>query len=127
MNQPKAQAIVNNPDLLKEIWGIVLPNLSDLQHFLTTGQSAKYDDEKILGRWDANVNASLGVLKRIKPNITPIEMKQLKRLASAILAKTTLVAAPDNQIFVKNIGKPKLGAAANAPAAAQAATTWRQP
>ena len=32
---------MNNPDLLKEIWAIVVPNLEDLQHFLTTGQSAK--------------------------------------------------------------------------------------
>lgn len=121
LNQPKAQTIVNNPELLKEIWGIVVPNLQDLQHFLKTGQSAKYDDEKILGRWDLNVNAALGLLKRTKPNITPVEMKQVKRLVSAVFAKTTLTAAPDKQIFLKNVGKVRLPTTPNAPAAPRAA------
>ncbi len=118
LNNPKAQTIINNPDLLKEIWAIVVPNLQDLKHFMTTGQSAKYDDEKILGRWDLNVNAALGLLKRTKPNISPVEMKQVKRLVSAIFAKTTLTAAPDNQIFLKNVGKVRVSANPNAPAAA---------
>lgn len=120
LNQPKAQNIINNPDLLKEIWGIVVPNLADLQHFLTTGLSAKYDDEKILGRWDMNVNAALGLLKRTKPNISPIEMKQVKRMISAIFAKTTLTAAPDKQIFLKNVGKVRISTTPNAPAAPRA-------
>ncbi len=126
-NHGDAQAVVNNPDLLKQIWGIVQPNLQDLQHFLTTGQSAKYDDEKILGRWDVNVNATLGLLKRTKPNISPAEMKQVKRVVSAIFEKTTLVAAPDKQLFVKNVGKVQLTGAPGAPAAAPRAARNARP
>src|SRR5882724_6505204 len=75
MGHPKAQAILNNPALLREIWGIVSPNLSDLQDFLKTGKSAKYDGEAIVGRWDFDVTGSLNYLKRLKPNIGFNEMQ----------------------------------------------------
>src|SRR2546421_6029114 len=40
------------PISLKAIWQSIVPDLKDLRAFLETGRSAKYDDEKILGRWN---------------------------------------------------------------------------
>jgi hypothetical protein len=121
LKNPNAQAIVNNPDLLKEVWGIVMANMQDLKQFLMTGQSAKYDEEKILGRWSANVNLTLAELKRTRPNISPTEMKQVKRIVAAVFEKTTLVAAPDKQVYLKNVGKVKLGAPGAPPPATRGA------
>jgi hypothetical protein len=108
LNQPKAQAIVNNPDMLKEIWGIVKPNLQDIKTYLTTGKSVKYD-EPILGRWNFDLGRALFLFKQSKPNVGSIEMAKVRHMMTLIYSKTTLVAAPepDKQAFLKNIGKPK--------------------
>ncbi len=106
IDHPKARAILDNPDLLKEIWAVTLPNLKDLLTFLRTGQSATYD-EKILGRWDIDLNGVLNVVRRAKPNISAAELQRVKRVVSATLSKVTLVAAPDKQVFIKNLGTLK--------------------
>lgn len=85
---------------------MTLPNLKDLLTFLRTGQSATYD-EKILGRWDIDLNGVLNVVRRAKPNISAAELQRVKRVVSATLSKVTLVAAPDKQVFIKNLGTLK--------------------
>jgi hypothetical protein len=105
LDYPKAQNIMNNPDKLKEIWGIVEPNLTDLQTFLTKGKSAKYDEEGILGRWTFNLAAAVGMFKQGKPNVAPPEMMRVRHSMSLIFAKTTFVAAADKQAFLKSVGK----------------------
>jgi hypothetical protein len=99
------QAILKNPDLLSRIWDTVAPNLKDLEQFLKTGASEKYDGEKILGRWDFNVNRALGVSRQLKPNMGSLEMRRLKLAMSLIFAKTMLVATLDKNVYIKNIGK----------------------
>jgi len=59
LDHPKAQVILNNPDLLRMIWQTLIPDLQDLRTFLTTGKSPKYDPEKILGRWDFDLNYTM--------------------------------------------------------------------
>jgi uncharacterized membrane protein required for colicin V production len=63
LEQPSAKAVFANPELLKEIWTTIQPNLSDLR-LLETGKSAKYDGEKIaralavrFQRFDARLSA----------------------------------------------------------------------
>ena len=41
LDHPKAQAIIQNPDLLQLLWATVVPDLKDLPNFLATGKSAK--------------------------------------------------------------------------------------
>jgi hypothetical protein len=107
LNNSKAQNILNNPDELKEIWGIAKPDLVDLNSYLKTGQSATYDSEKILGRWDFNPNAALNVIKRTKTDITPQDLLRTKQYISLSFSKTTLVAtpAPNRVAFLKDFGK----------------------
>ncbi len=108
LNYPKAQAIVDNPDLLKEIWAIVLPNIQDIRMYLTTGKSAKYD-EPILGRWNFDLSRALYLFKQGKPNVGSIEMARVRHTMNLMFSKTTLVCAPepDKLAFLKNLGKLK--------------------
>jgi hypothetical protein len=101
LNHPKIQAILLNRDLLQKIWGTLIPNLQDLRTYLTTGKSAKYDQERILGRWNFDVNAALGMVRRGRPNLTATEMLKYKKALVAVFSKMSLVAAPDHQAFMK--------------------------
>src|ERR1041384_7726002 len=48
LDQPKIQTIIGNREITGQLLGLAKSNLADLREFLTTGKSAKYDDEKIL-------------------------------------------------------------------------------
>ena len=109
LNYPKVQAMLQNADLLKTIKETVTTNLLDLQVFLTNGVSQKFG-EKILGRWDFDVNGSIMLLRKAKPNITSNEMQKWKRWMASIFAKATFVATAEQQAFLKNM--PRLAAGA---------------
>ena len=103
MDDPKAQAILQNPDLLKTIWATVVPELKDLPVFLTTGRSPKYDSEKILGRWNFNPNVAMSLFRRAKPNTSSTEMLKWKKWMMTAFAKTSFVAMTDHQAILKNV------------------------
>jgi hypothetical protein len=107
VNNDKVQSILNNKDLLLQIWATIEPNLKDLQNYLLTGESEKYGQEKILGRWVFNSTRAIAMLRQTRPNIGSIEMQRLRLITSLVFAKTTMVVTPepDKQIFIKNIGK----------------------
>ena len=123
LQYPKTQAIVHNPDLLKTIWATLTPDLKDLRAYLETGRSAKYDDEKILGRWKFNVNSALSLTRKNKPNASSAEMLRLKKWMLGAFDKTSLVAMVGGQAIVKNLPPLKLPAG---PAAAAAAVAGPQ-
>lgn len=105
LDNSNAKAILNDPSLLNEIWGVVKANLSDLTTYLKTGQSAKYDGDKILGRWDFDLRGALNAFKRANPKVTVIEMGRVKEALTMCFVKTTFVATPEKQAFLKNYGK----------------------
>jgi hypothetical protein len=119
LDHPTAQAIRNNPDLLRTIWQTAAPDLADLRNYLQTDHSAKYDPIKILGRWQFDVTAAIGALRRAKPNMTSKEMQRIRRDMDSAFGKTGLVAKPDNQVILRNA--PSLAAPPGA-----AATTGSQ-
>ncbi len=118
LDQPKAQAITQNPEMLKLIWATVAPDMKDLPIYLETGKSPKYGQEKILGRWNFNVNLTMNLLRRAKPNITSKEMQGWKRWMVASFAKTSFVAMTDQQAILKNLPMARPTAAGVAPTAA---------
>ncbi len=115
LHHSRIQAIVNNPELLTNIWGTVVPDLGDLRTFLETGKSPKYDPEKILGRWNFDINGAMAMMRRAKPNIAASEMQRVKQWLVAAFAKTSLVAMTDHQVTLKNLPQLK-PPARNAPA-----------
>jgi hypothetical protein len=106
LDYPKTQAIVGNPDLLREIWATATPHLTDLQNYLKTGQSPEYDGEKILGRWDFDLHSALNAVKRAKSNINPNEMRNTRQILSLCFENTTLVISPppDKLAIMKDYG-----------------------
>jgi len=115
LDHPKAQAILQNPELLQLIWATVVPDLKDLPIFLDTGKSPKYAAEKILGRWTFNVGASMGLFRRTKPNISSTDMQKWKKWMVMVFAKTSFVAMTDHQAILKNVPQLKLPTAGAAP------------
>jgi len=103
LQNDKTKAILNNPGLLKDIWGMIGPDLGDLETYLQTGESPKYASQKILGRWDFNLAASVVLLKENKPNISSTELRRLKYYLSIAYTKAVFVATPDQQAFMKDV------------------------
>lgn len=103
MNHPKAQVVLQNPDTLRELWQTAVPNLKDLHVFLETGKSPKYDQERILGRWNFDVNSALMLVRKARPNLPSPEMQKLRNRMSAMFANTSFVAATENQAILKNV------------------------
>ena len=108
LDHPKAQAILHNPELLNVVWTTVVPDLKDVPIFLETGKSPKYDQERILGRWTFNVGASMGLVRRTKPNISSTDMQKWKKWMAVVFAKTSFVAMTDHQAILKNVPQLKL-------------------
>ena len=109
LNEPAVKTTFQNHELITTIWDLVQTNLDDLTTYLKTGSSAKYDGEKILGRWDLNVNVTLAMLRQARPNIPSKEMRTIRAIWSAAYAHTTLVAGSDKQAFLKNLPTFKPG------------------
>jgi uncharacterized membrane protein required for colicin V production len=118
LNNANAKAIWRNNDTANLIWGIVQTDLDDLNGYLKTGHSEKYDSEKILGRWDFNVGASVGMLLQTQPNITSKEMIAVRAFWTQAYAQTTFLAGADGQAFLKNLPEFK-------PGQPPAAATWQ--
>ncbi len=104
LNHPKMQPIMSNPDELREIWGVLTANFDDILGFLKTGQSQKYADQKLVGHWDFNLNATLTSFQEAKPAATTQEMRVARQQLTLMYGKTTLLATLDNQAFLKNVG-----------------------
>jgi hypothetical protein len=102
-NNPQAATIRQNADTADMVWNLVLTNLDDLQTYLQTGRSAKYETEPILGRWDFNVMASLTSFAQTRSNVPSSEMAAMRALWLPAYAKTVFVAGADGQAFLKNL------------------------
>ena len=118
LDYPRMQAIMKNPDLLKKIWETLKPDLKDLNTYLVTLKSAKYDSERILGRWNFDVHSVLASYRRAHPNIASTEMQRMRRFIEALFAKASLVAMPDHEALLKNVSQLKVTPGA-APASGQ--------
>ncbi len=108
LEQPSAKAVFSNPALLKEIWTTVQPDLADLDKFLETGKSEKYDGEKILGRWRFDSNGSMLAYRRLKPKIVGGEATRIRAWMHERFGTAVIVAAPDKMVVIKNFSELSL-------------------
>jgi hypothetical protein len=102
LNNQSVQDFLKNKDLVKRVRGIFTTNIDDLAEYLKTGKSAKYDGEKVLGKWEFNPAVTLAWLRQSQPKITAKEMAGVRALWTAAYAQMTLLFTADNQVFVKN-------------------------
>jgi len=105
LRNPKTQDILKNKQLLEEIWNRTLPDLKDLRTYLETDKSPKYDPEKILGRWAFDKNGSITALKRSRSNLTSSYLRFLRVVYYPLLAKTTFMATPEKQAFLRELAR----------------------
>jgi hypothetical protein len=124
LQSPKIQAIINNPDLLKQIWATLTPDLKDLRDFMNTGKSAKYDGEMILGRWTFDANASAAELRRARPNMSVTDMKKFRALLMFAFKNASLMATPEHKAYIKGVVWIKPGAKDNPTEAANRSGEW---
>ena len=102
LNHASMQTIVTNPVTAAEISQLVRPDLKDLHGYLLTAKSEKYDDEKILGYWTVDINATVDQEKVANPKITPFEKQRLKQTKYALIRGVTFVATTDGKAILKN-------------------------
>lgn len=93
--------VLQNAQLFTNVLELIRPDLKDLKIYLETGVSPKYDEEKILGRWQFNFRASIAEARRRKPTIGPAELKRLRALLGTVFNNATLVATVDNKAILK--------------------------
>ena len=102
---PSVQAFLANKQLSSSVEETLETNLDDLTTYLSTGKSAKYGNEPILGGWDFNVGVSLAWLRQEQPKMAASEMRAIRALWSQAYAQTTVLLTGDNQVLVKNLPK----------------------
>ena len=122
MNNPNVQAFLANKELTQLVLGILQTNLDDLTAYLQTGKSAKYDPEKVIGRWSVNVDLTVARLPQERPRILASEMRAAKAWTAQAYGKTRILATGDNKLYIRGLPVIKMVVAAP-PAAAKPAPT----
>src|SRR5881394_2612304 len=97
INHPKTQAILNDQEIVQQLQQT---DLKDLLEYLKTGESPKFADIKILGRWQLEPYATLLQEKKRRSRVTTAEMKLLKQQLEFVKSYT-LVVTPDNNVKLK--------------------------
>jgi uncharacterized membrane protein required for colicin V production len=115
-------AIWQNESARDLVWNIIQTNLDDLQTYLQTGRSAKYEAGPLLGRWDVNIVATLGAMVQTRANVPTSEMAAMRALWSPVYTNTVFVAGADGQAFLENL--PHLKVQPNQPMTFETAT-WQ--
>jgi len=130
LGNAKTQTILGNPEILQQLEQI---DLKDLYDYLKTGESAKYQDQPILGRWEVDGYLTLLQQKRRKTGMTSAEVRRIRQEVEMskgfklILApdNTAKLKGPDVNQFIKQLADTARAAAeeaANRAAATQAAS-----
>jgi hypothetical protein len=117
---PKVQAILTNAAITAEVSALIGNDLDDLQGYLMTGQSAKYDSEPILGIWIADRPGTMLEARQRQPSLTPLQLREKESDVFPILEGLSLTAIPNGQMLLKK-------STANTPDnSVVAAGTWKR-
>jgi hypothetical protein len=97
INHPKTQNILNDQEIVQQLQQT---DLKDLLEYLKTGESPKFAELRILGRWQLEPYATLLQEKKRRSRLTTAEMKLLKQQLEFVKSYT-LVVTPDNHVKLK--------------------------
>ena len=107
MHDSNVQAFLANKEQTKLVLGILETNMNDFMAYLQTGKSAKYDGQKIIGRWEFNPAVTLAWTRQSHPKMTASEMRGIRAWLTQAFTQTRLLATGDNQVFLKSMPKLK--------------------
>ena len=97
IDNPKTQAILGSQDIIQQLQQT---DLKDLLEYLKTGESPKFADIRILGRWQLDPYATLLQEKKHRSRMATAEMRLLKQELE-FKRNLILVATPDNNVKLK--------------------------
>ena len=100
IHHEKIQPLFESADLYTNLLALLSGDLKDLKGYLETGSSAKYDDEKILGRWSFDYKESFARVRRSKATITLAELRRA-RLVLGKMKDSVLTAMIDKRAILK--------------------------
>jgi len=124
LNEPAVQSLIKNNDLINTVWAVVEPNMDDLTTYLKTGKSPKYDAEPVLGFWDFNPRVTFAYMRLNQPgNISSSQMRAARDWMAQAYSDTIMIAAADNQAFMKFW--PDAKAAPPQPGQPRATVNWK--
>jgi hypothetical protein len=104
---PTVRDFLENKDQTSLLTGILLTNMDDLMAYLQTGKSAKYDGEKLIGRWEFNPTVTLAWMRQNQPKMPASQMRLLRVILGQAYAQTRVLVSGDNQLFVKGLPRFK--------------------
>ncbi len=97
----RIKPLIENQDVVTNVLGMLGGNFKDLKVFLDTGKSPKYDEERILGNWKFDYQASVNAARRKKPNMGSADITRMKKTLASIFLKSTLIATVDHKIVIR--------------------------
>jgi hypothetical protein len=100
----KVKPLLENRELFTNIVVLLGGDLKDLKTYLDTGKSPKYDDERILGRWEFDSRESVARARRSKPNMGSAELRRLRLLLATAFKDSTLTTTIDNKAILNAPG-----------------------
>ena len=102
MKHPLGQKVMAN----RELFDILVnqTDLEDLRTYLEEGESPKYAEQRILGRWELNGNALINHTKRNTAGIKSSQMRAVIWLVENVLDGASLIVYPDNQLVITPSG-----------------------
>ncbi len=101
LRYPPVQAMLTNATVVNQVAGLIGDDLDDLQTFLTTGQSPKFDPETILGIWDIDRAATVAQVRKKQPAVTPKQLGKIEEDLFPLILGLSLTATPDGQMILK--------------------------
>ena len=101
LKNPKVQALVTNAAITEEITQLVANDLDDLNDYLKTGHSSKYDPQVILGVWKIDRDATFLQEKKKLQNPTPLNVLRLRNSLMPVMAGLNLTVTTDHNFIVK--------------------------
>ena len=98
---PRVLAMLTNGVIVAQVGELIGHDLNDLQTFLNTGQSPKYDPETVLGVWDIDREATIAQLLKKQPGVTPKQLHKIEQDLFPRITGLSLTATPDHQMILK--------------------------
>jgi uncharacterized membrane protein required for colicin V production len=115
IGNPSVQELLKNKALSRTLWDTVTTNYDDLKSYLETGKSAKFEKEKLVGRWEFNPRVTLAWLRQDRPKMTATEMRAVRTWMFQSYSQTRLLVAGDNQVFIRSLPRVKAAGAGQPP------------
>ncbi len=98
LSQPEVVTILQDDNLMAQLKSV---DYEDLQSYLKTGDSPKYQDQPILGIWKFNAIASANRLRQQPPRVKLVEFHRIRRFLTARFHGMKLIVTTENEAFFK--------------------------